>query len=308
MQLNLLTVTTEDRTRSEVLRTLLRANAERLERELDAILPPVNGAHARLSDAMRYGVMGGGKRLRPFLLIQTAHMFGPDRAAIWRAAAALELIHSYSLIHDDLPCMDDDDLRRGKPSVHRAYDEAMAVLAGDALQTLAFNVLAETTDLDSDTRLLLIGELARAAGEDGMIGGQVMDIYADTAMSLDDVQTLHRKKTGALIEYAVRAGGQIGGANTADIQHLAEFAKALGLAFQVRDDILDAEGDAQTLGKNVQKDAALGKATFVSTYGLDGAKDFMSELGEQAKVALVPFGGRADKLLACVDFVLERKN
>ena len=208
-------------------------------------------------------------------------MLGTDSEGIWQAAAALECVHVYSLIHDDLPCMDDDDIRRGKPTVHKAYDEALAVLAGDALLTLAFEILArKNVHPDADVRLKLISELAENSGSHGMIGGQVIDIYAKLSAQDETLIThLQALKTGALIHYAVIAGGRLAGASDADLQNLSTYADALGLAFQIRDDILDVEGDSALMGKRTKKDAGLGKATFVSIHGLEGAKQKALELG-----------------------------
>ncbi len=280
-----------------------------METVLAQVLPEPAGPQSRIMDAMAYALLGGGKRLRPFLLVETAHMLGAKTPGIWKAAAALECVHVYSLIHDDLPCMDDDDLRRGKPTVHKAYDEALGVLAGDALLTLAFEILAgNDIHPNADIRLKLISELAANAGTHGMIGGQVIDIYANMSAQNEALITqLQALKTGALIHYAVIAGGRLAGANDSDLQNLSKYADALGLAFQIRDDILDVEGDSDIMGKATNKDAGLGKATFVSIYGLDGAKAKAQELGEQAKLALKPYGENADILCAAVDFVLNRQ-
>jgi len=260
---------------------------------------------------MRYAALDGGKRLRPFLLVESARMLStsPDDDGVWMAAAALECVHVYSLIHDDLPCMDDDDLRRGKPTVHKVYDEAMGVLAGDALLTLAFEVMADPRiHKNADIRLSLVRELAQASGTHGMIGGQVIDIYAGGNISDGElIRQLQALKTGALIHYAAIAGGKIAGASSTDLENLSVFANALGLAFQIRDDILDTEGDAEIMGKAVQKDEGLGKATFVSIHGLEGAKAFAKKLGDEAKSALAPYGDTAAALIGAVDFVLERK-
>ncbi|NNC36282.1 MAG: polyprenyl synthetase family protein [Hyphomonadaceae bacterium] len=264
-------------------------------------------------EAMRYAALGGGKRLRPFLLVEAARMVSKssidDEEGIWMAAAALECVHVYSLVHDDLPCMDDDDLRRGKPTVHKVYDEAMAVLVGDALLTQAFETMARPEiHPNADIRLALIGNLAAASGTHGMIGGQVIDIYADGNISdAELIGQLQALKTGALIHYAVSAGGKLADATAADLQNLSTYASALGLAFQIRDDILDTEGDAKIMGKAAQKDAGLGKATFVSIHGLDGAKAYAKKLGDEAKAALALYGDKAGALNGAVDFVLERK-
>ena len=283
-----------------------------MEDVLGGVLPTPEGPQAQIMHAMRYATLGGGKRLRPFLLIETARMFGceePENGGVFLAAAALECVHVYSLIHDDLPCMDDDDLRRGKPSVHKAYGEALAVLAGDGLLTLAFEIMARREIHKSAAlRLGAISGLAKAAGSHGMIGGQVIDIAApDHQQDEAFITNLQALKTGALIRYAAEAGGRLGGAKTADVKNLVRYADALGLVFQITDDILDTEGDAVEMGKAARKDAGLGKATFVSIYGLEGAKSHAQAIGDKAKLALSSYGAKADTLCACVDFVLNRK-
>lgn len=294
---------------SDTFKARLSAVADEMETVLAQVLPEPAEPQARIMDAMAYALLGGGKRLRPFLLVETARMLGADSSGIWKAAAALECVHVYSLIHDDLPCMDNDDLRRGKPTVHKAYDEALAVLAGDALLTLAFEILAgDDIHGDANIRLKLISELAANSGTHGMIGGQVIDIYANLSVQNEELITqLQALKTGALIHYAVIAGGRLAGAGDDDLQNLSRYADALGLAFQIRDDILDVEGDIAVMGKRTNKDVGLGKATFVSIYGLDGAKAKALELGEQAKTALVPYGEKSGILCATVDFVLNRQ-
>ncbi|HHL42495.1 MAG TPA: polyprenyl synthetase family protein [Hellea balneolensis] len=291
------------------LNARLTKTAQRMESVLDGLLPKPEGAQAKIMQAVRYAVLGGGKRLRPFLMLETARLFGPIGNGLYRAASALECMHVYSLIHDDLPCMDDDDLRRGKPTVHKAYDEAMAVLAGDALLTLAFEILShEETHGNADLRLKLITGLSKAGGMSGMIGGQVIDIYApDYPQDEALIRQLQSLKTGALISYAVNAGALYGGANPEELAALSQYADLLGLAFQLRDDILDTEGSAQAMGKRTQKDAELGKATFVSIWGLEQAKSEAARLGQNAKQALDVFAERADTLRDTVDFVLSRE-
>ena len=285
------------------------------EKVMDQALPVPEGSQAHIMKAMRYAALGGGKRLRPFLLIEAARLLGmpipaPDlKADIWRIAAALECVHVYSLIHDDLPCMDDDDVRRGKPALHKAFDEAIAVLAGDALLTLAFELMAkQEMTIPANVQIRLMADLARASGTHGMIGGQVMDIMpGDGTEDEQLIRLTQSMKTGALIRYAVLSGGRIAGAHVQDIDNLDEFAQALGLAFQIRDDILDAEGDAATVGKAVGKDRRLGKATFVSIYGLDGAKNRAKALGDSARKALISYEDRAQTLTQAVYFVLNRQ-
>ncbi len=294
---------------SGTFQTRLANIATEMETVLAQVLPEPAGPQKRVMEAMRYAALKGGKRFRPFLLVEAARMMGHESLGVWHAAAALECVHVYSLIHDDLPCMDDDDLRRGKPSVHKAYDEALAVLAGDALLTLAFETL--TQDIihpDAKIRLQLISDLAASSGTHGMIGGQVIDITASQTQQDEALITqLQALKTGALMHYAVIAGGRLGGASRDDLRNLSRFADALGLAFQIRDDILDVEGDSTAMGKHTGKDFGLGKATFVGVHGLLGAKAKAKDLGEAAKTALEPYGHKADILKASVDFVLNRQ-
>ncbi|MGJ8559019.1 MAG: polyprenyl synthetase family protein [Litorimonas sp.] len=288
----------------------LRVTADAVEAALDRLLPEPTGHHAVVTEAMRYAALGGGKRLRPFLVLETARMLGGDMDHAMTVGCALECLHVYSLVHDDLPCMDDDDLRRGKPTVHKRYDEAIAVLAGDGLLTHAFELLAgDGAHADPAVRARLVLELARAGGTNGMIGGQIVDITVaenerDTAL----ITQLQAMKTGALIRYATKAGGLISDAQPHDFLALDRYSDALGLAFQIRDDILDVEGDAAVVGKAVGKDADLGKATFVSLLGLDGAKEKARQLGETARAALAPYGEKGQALMGTVDFVLQRQH
>lgn len=290
--------------------TRLAAVAAEMEATLAAVLPVPEGHQSVIMEAMRYAALGGGKRLRPFLMIETAQMLGYDEKGVHIAAAALESLHVYSLVHDDLPCMDDDDLRRGKPTVHKAYDEALAVLAGDGLLTHSFELLArEDVHPDANVRLSLISGLAKAGGTHGMIGGQVIDISVSESDRDEALITrLQDLKTGALIEYAVSAGATLTGAN--ETQHIAlqNYARDMGLAFQIKDDILDVEGDASVVGKAVGKDENLGKATFVSILGLEGAREKAAKLGMRAKSHLEPFGNSAQTLCDTVDFVLNRSH
>ncbi len=273
-------------------------------------LPQPSGHQSDIMEAMRYAALGGGKRLRPFLTVEAAKLLGGDESQALHVGCALECLHVYSLVHDDLPCMDDDDLRRGRPTVHRVYDEAMAVLAGDGLLTHAFQMLSdEAAHPDPSVRIRLVAELARASGTHGMIGGQVVDITVaederDTAL----ITSLQAMKTGALIRYATQAGCLVAGGAAQDFAALNSYSTALGLAFQIQDDVLDVEGDAAVVGKAVGKDEHLGKATFVSLLGLQGAKDKARRLGDTAKAALVPYGEKAHTLIGAVDFVLEREH
>lgn len=289
-------------------REYLKTAAAQFESHLDAQLPAATGLQARVTEAMRYTALGGGKRLRPFFLTQTAQMLGYEHKGIWAAAAALECIHVYSLVHDDLPCMDDDDMRRGKPTVHKAYDEATAVLTGDALLTLAFEIMAdEGMHPDPGLRLELIKDLAVASGHNGMIGGQMIDLTMDShPATVDTVAQLQDLKTGALIHYGVVAGAKMAGASREELSDLSDYAKHIGLIFQITDDLLDVEGDAQTMGKAVGKDEDRGKATFVSILGVDGARQKANELASQASDHLARFGHKAAPLRSAIDFVLER--
>jgi farnesyl diphosphate synthase len=283
-----------------------------VEGVLDRLLSPGEApapGEARLWEAMRYATLGGGKRLRAYLAVEAAAMFDVDRAGGLRAAAAVECVHAYSLVHDDLPAMDDDDLRRGKPTAHRAFDEATAVLAGDALQTLAFEILADpATHPDPAARAELCLGLARAAGAPGMVGGQVADIAAETAAAPFDLPTITRLqalKTGALIRFSAEAGAILGRDAGARAQ-LARYAEHLGLAFQIRDDLLDVEGDEGSAGKRLGKDADAGKATFVSLLGLEGARRAAANEVAAATAALRSFGPRARRLREAAEFAIQR--
>ncbi|MFD1982543.1 polyprenyl synthetase family protein [Mesorhizobium newzealandense] len=262
----------------------------------------------RLMAAMRHGVLNGGKRLRPFLVMESAALFSADGEAALRIAAALECVHCYSLIHDDLPAMDDDDLRRGQPTVHRAFDEATAILAGDALLTLAFDIIAdEATVLPAERRAALVLALARAAGAGGMVGGQKLDLEAEQAPPDEaGIIRLQAMKTGALIRFACEAGALIAGAPAEDRERLAEFGSAIGLAFQLADDLLDLTADASQMGKATGKDAAAGKATLVALHGANWARSQLHGLVEQAHELLAPYGERALLLKEAATFVAAR--
>lgn len=288
--------------------TRLRHVAGQVEARLDSLLLQPAGHQSVIMEAARYAALGGGKRLRPFLTVETTRMLGGPLDAALTVGCALECLHVYSLVHDDLPCMDDDDLRRGKPTVHIAYDEAIAVLAGDALLTRSFGILGEV-DLPAPVKVALVTELAQASGMVGMIGGQVVDItVAEGERDEALITELQAMKTGALIDYAVRAGGLVSGVSDEHLKALSSYARDMGLAFQIQDDILDVTGDAETVGKAVGKDANLGKATFVSILGLTGARERAKLLGERAKNHLEPWGATAQTLRETVDFVLERQH
>lgn len=263
----------------------------------------------RLLVAMRHGALNGGKRLRPFLVMESAALFGARPAASLRVAAALECIHCYSLIHDDLPSMDNDDLRRGQPTVHRAFDEATAILAGDSLLTYAFDIIADDdTPLSAGIRLTLVSLLARASGLGGMAGGQMLDLNAtQSAPDEQTIITLQAMKTGALIRFACEAGPVIAGAPEADRERLAEFGSAIGLAFQLADDLLDLTSTSEKLGKATDKDAAAGKATLVALHGADWARRQLDGLVEQATGLLAPYGNAAAMLTQAARFVAVRE-
>ncbi len=283
---------------------------QRLKAVQEAVEEAMQAAIARLPagdlrDAMAYAAQGG-KRLRAFLVLESAAIHGLSDAAAMPAALAVEALHAYSLVHDDMPCMDNDDLRRGLPTVHRKWDEATAVLVGDALQTLAFEFCVDPVLGPAEHRIALVHALAQASGAEGMVYGQALDIAAETAvtpLSLDDIVRLQAGKTGALISFAAQAGAILAGANRAP---LAAYAKALGLAFQIADDILDVEGSEAAAGKRLGKDADAGKATFVSHLGLAGAKDRAAELVAAAVAALEPYGPAAEHLRDAARFVIAR--
>lgn len=285
-----------------------------LERLLaDAPLAGEVARPPRLLAAMQHAVLGGGKRLRPFLVVETAALFGADRAGALLAGCALELVHCYSLVHDDLPAMDDDDLRRGRPTVHKAFDEATAILTGDALLTLAFDAMArEEAHPDANVRSRLVLELARAAGIGGMAGGQMLDLAAEgrfekRTLTPQEIETLQAMKTGALIRFACRAGAILGKADADTLANLDRFGVAIGQAFQIADDLLDLESDTATLGKAAGKDAAAGKATLVAALGSDGAHARLDALIRDAEAALMPFGAKADTLRATARFIATRR-
>jgi farnesyl diphosphate synthase len=278
----------------------------------DAPLPDEIVRPKRLIEAMRYSSLGGGKRLRPFLVVESAAVFGVPRDSALLAGAALECIHCYSLIHDDLPAMDNSDLRRGRPTLHKAYDDATAILAGDALLTLAFDIITrDEIHKDANVRLLLTRALARAAGIGGMAGGQILDLAGEGRFGDRepvDVARLQQMKTGALLRFGCIAGAILGQSSPKEYQALDDYGRALGEAFQIADDLLDVEGDATALGKQTGQDAALGKTTFVTQLGIDGAKQRVRDLLARADSALSIFNAKGDVLRAAARFVAERKS
>jgi farnesyl diphosphate synthase len=298
----------------------LDAAAREIESVLEKLLStaPVEGElsrPARLIEAMRYSSLGGGKRFRPFLVVESAALFAVARSRALMAGAALECVHCYSLVHDDLPAMDNDDLRRGQPTAHKAFDEATAILAGDGLLTLAFDILSRLdTHPDAAVRIDLVSSLARASGLGGMVGGQMLDLAAEgrfasnVPLKLDEssVRTLQAMKTGALLRFACTAGGILGSANVAQRKALERYGSAVGQAFQIADDLLDLEGDPALVGKQTGKDAGAGKATIVGILGAPGARARLKELVAEAENALAPFGKTAEILIEGARFVAER--
>tara|TARA_B100000676_G_C18030715_1_gene818499 strand:+ start:915 stop:1802 length:888 start_codon:yes stop_codon:yes gene_type:complete len=283
--------------------------ASQVEDFIDKLLAVENAAEQRLHESMRYASLGGGKRLRPFLLMQSANLFGVNKRSALRTGAALELIHCYSLVHDDLPAMDDDDLRRGKPTVHKQFDEATAILAGDALLTLAFEILShDETHSNARVRCQLVSALAKAAGSHGMVGGQMIDLQAENeSLNIGQITRLQRLKTGELIAYACEAGAILGQASHSAHEALRGYAHDVGLAFQIADDLLDVEGKVETVGKAVNKDENAGKATFVSILGVERARSQAKRLADQAAEHLAIFGEKAELLRQTAYFVVERE-
>ncbi len=285
----------------------MRRAAADIDALFEAILPDPPDPRSRLFQAMRYAAVGGGKRLRPLLTIAASDLFGVPRESAVRAGLAVECVHVHSLIHDDLPCMDDDDLRRGKPTVHRAYDEATAVLAGDSLLALAFEILGDPAmPVSGDIRAELVFELARAAGASGMAGGQMLDLFPSEALDLDSITRLQRLKTGALIGWCVEAGAIMGQATPEARTSLRGYAHCLGLAFQIADDLLDHDGDEARVGKKLRKDDDQGKATFVTMLGVERARQQSRLLVDQAIEHLQSLGRGSELLAAIARFSISR--
>jgi farnesyl diphosphate synthase len=280
-----------------------------VERDLSAYLPAADAIPAKLHDAMRYAVLDGGKRVRPLLVHAAGALFGADAQALSRAGAAVEMIHAYSLVHDDMPCMDDDELRRGKPTVHKAYDEATALLVGDALQSQAFTVLAECDTVPAPRQVAMLKLLAFASGSLGMCGGQAIDLDSvGLSLTLEQLEQMHRLKTGALLRASVVLGALAGKElSETELKALDDYSRAIGLAFQVVDDILDATEDSATLGKTAGKDAADNKPTYVSILGLEPSIALAEKLRQDAHAALAPFGEQALRLREIADLIVRRK-
>ncbi len=289
----------------------LKKTANEIEALLDTLLTLDTALAPRVTDAMRYSALAQGKRLRPFFVAESARILGADHHQALRVGAALECIHCYSLVHDDLPAMDDDDLRRGKPTCHIAYDEATAILAGDGLLTVAFEIVTDpATHADGAVRAELALELARASGHNGMVGGQMLDLAAEQQHShdLDEIIAIQSLKTGALFRFSLEGGAILAQAGPEDRARMRTYADKVGLAFQIADDILDVESSPEQLGKATQKDAEAGKATFIDLFGLDGAKARASSLADEAIDALSAYGDKADILREAARFIVERKN
>ena len=279
------------------------------ENDLSGFLPTATTVPAKLHDAMRYALLGGGKRVRPLLVYAAGALFDADAATLSHAAAAVEMIHAYSLVHDDMPCMDDDALRRGKPTVHVAYDEATALLVGDALQSQAFLVLSEATGVPASRQVAMLRLLAHASGSAGMCGGQAIDLDSvGLSLTLEQLEQMHQLKTGALLRAAVILGALAGkDLDQAELTALNTYARAIGLAFQVVDDVLDATADSATLGKTAGKDAADNKPTYVSILGLEPSRALAQTLRLDAHAALAPFGDKALRLRELADLIVQRK-
>ena len=289
----------------------MEALRQAVDEALDRALPPESAWPATLHRAVRYSLFAGGKRIRPVLVLAAGEAVGGAREELMPLACAVEMVHTYSLVHDDLPAMDDDDLRRGKPTSHKVFGEAIAILAGDALVTRAFHLLAEVPEAWDDARvrrrLRAAAVLGEACGTTGLIGGQVMDLESEgRAIGADDLECLHRAKTGALLSACVRGGAILGGAGDGDLQLLSRYASAIGLAFQVVDDVLDATEDAQRLGKTAGKDEAARKATYVSVHGLEKARALAAALRQEALEAVAPLGPRGELLAAVARLIVDR--
>ncbi len=289
----------------------LAQKREAVDRYLEEHLPPVGTSPAMLHEAIRYSLLAGGKRIRPILTIAAAEAIGPPPASLLPVACAFEFIHTYSLIHDDLPAMDNDDFRRGKPTNHKVYGEGMAILAGDGLQTMAFEWCSRpdlVTDVDPRRQVQIIAELALGSGNEGMVGGQVLDIQAENQdIELEELQHIHAHKTGKLIRAAVRAGALLSGANVTQFEQLTGYAEDIGLAFQIADDVLNVTGTREELGKDANTDVERGKQTYPSFYGLEGAKKLAQECADRAIARLNGFDEKADPLRGIAQYIVSRR-
>ncbi len=289
----------------------LAQKREAVDRYLEEHLPPVSTSPAMLHEAIRYSLLAGGKRIRPILTIAAAEAIGPPPASLLPVACAFEFIHTYSLIHDDLPAMDNDDFRRGKPTNHKVYGEGMAILAGDGLQTMAFEWCSRpdlVTDVDPRRQVQIIAELALGSGNEGMVGGQVLDIQAENQdIELEELQHIHAHKTGKLIRAAVRAGALLSGANVTQFEQLTGYAEDIGLAFQIADDVLNVTGTREELGKDANTDVERGKQTYPSFYGLEGAKKLAQECADRAIARLNGFDEKADPLRGIAQYIVSRR-
>ena len=296
------------------LSAAIKETAAEVAAELDRLLPLPNTPERRVIEAMRYSVLAGGKCLRPFLVMQSANLFGIEKNRALRVAVALEMVHCYSLIHDDLPAMDNDDMRRGQPTCHKKFDEATAILAGDGLLTYAFELLSHPdTAKSAEIRCRLVSMLAKAAGAfDGMVAGQMLDLYSersDADYHLEEIiRHIEEMKTGRLIRFACEAGAALGNADLEETEALVVYSRKIGIAFQIADDILDVEGNPALVGKTLNKDAAQGKLTFVGLYGLEKSKQMADELVKEAKESLALFGKKAQTLQQLADYIVNRKN
>jgi farnesyl diphosphate synthase len=298
------------RTQSISLPSALREASRTVDEMLESILPAPHGRQARVHEAMRYATFAGGKRLRPFLVLNAAKLFGVATARAARVAAAIEVMHTYSLVHDDLPCMDDDDLRRGRPTTHIAFDEMTAVLAGDALLTIAFEILAKSeTHPSAEVRSALVLRLAEAAGSNGMIGGQMIDMQAaQSKLGADEIIHLQRLKTGQLFEFSCEAGAILGEAKQEDRDRLRSYARDMGLVFQITDDLLDVTSTEEKTGKAVGKDKEQGKATLVAIMGVDGARAEAEKIARRASATLAAYGNAAPELCELPLYLLDRES
>ncbi len=294
----------------ETITDYFKEQSARVEQWLEQLLPAPKAAPATIHEAMRYSIFAGGKRLRPALVIATGEAFAAPEHALLPAACALEMIHTYSLIHDDLPAMDNDDLRRGRPTNHKVYGDAMAILAGDALLTQAFITLTKLEGVTAEIKVRVTAEVAQAAGTvNALIGGQVLDIQNEgRPITAEELDAIHRAKTGALIRCCVRVGAIIGGANEGELELLTEYAEKAGLAFQIADDVLDATATSEELGKTAGKDEAAQKATYVSLYGIETARHRAAQLCQEAIAAVQKIGRETKQLEAIARFIVERKN